>query len=407
MRIAMIFRKLNIIGGSQRHALNMAVKLQEMGHEVTLYAIHGGNGGFSDVIKKFRVVSLEVHHAPVYSKNPLGKLISFLKNIRNENTDARALAFLIDPNTDVLNPHHDPIAYKVAYYFKRCVHNVPSVWTMNDLTTRQFLYVRDSEVNSLWKSSRIKQAVNAIADWCEKKKFIASQDAISVLDDRDRKWAEEMLGREAVVVRSGIEVSNFPYRKRTDLQKNVVSLFTTGIFFPHRRFEDIIEAMKLCDAKGVRADLFIVGKYEDKDSYYRKVSERVRAKGLEARVHFLGEVSEADLIAHYRKHDIFILSSHLQSWGIATFEAMACGMPVIVSNSAGAAEVLRDGENALLIDPKNPQKMADAILRLIGDPRLYASLSEKGREFTETRISWNESAKNILALFNHVLEKYS
>ena len=405
MRIAMIFRKLNIIGGSQRHALNIALKLKEMGHEVTLYAIQKGNGGFVDAINAFPVVYLESYHAPVYyPRNLFLQFFSFFVNMRNEERDAYCLAMRIDPKTEILNPHHDTITYKAAYYFKRYVNNIPSVWTMNDLTTRNFLYMREQEVNPGWKPSRLKRLWNWIADYYEIKKFISTQDGISVLDNRDEQWTKKYLNKESTVVHSAIEIGNFPYRKRMVApQRDAVRLLASGIFFVHRRFEDIIEAMALArDQKKIICSLDIIGKYEEKDSYYRKILNCVRMHDLESKVHFCGEISEADLVRHRQNHDIFIFSSHLQSWGIAVFESMACGTPVIVSRSAGAAEVLNNGENALLVNPKEPHEIADAIVRLVEDSELYLRLSANGRKFVQDTMSWEKSARDLLALFKRV-----
>ncbi len=405
MRIAMIFRKLNTIGGSQRHALNIALKLKEMGHEVTLYATQKESGGFQDAINAFPVVYLESYHPPIYYHgNPVKQIFSFFLNMRNEQKDAYALAMKIDPGTDILNPHHDPITYKAAYYFKTCVRDIPSVWTMNDLTTRSFLYLREAEVNPRWKPSRLKQICNWIADRYEIRKFIAVQDGISVLDTRDEQWTREYFGKESTVVRSAIEVAHFPYRAHmAPLKKGPVALLASGIFFAHRRFEDIIEAIALLrDEKKMICSLDIIGKYDENDPYYRMIRDLVARRGLESYVHFHGEISEDDLVRQRQQHDIFLFPSHLQSWGIAVFESMACGLPVVVSRSAGAAEVLTDGENALLVHPKQPREIAGAITRLVEDSELFGRLSAGGRSFVEKNMSWETSAEDLLRLFERV-----
>jgi glycosyltransferase involved in cell wall biosynthesis len=405
----MIFRKLHIIGGSQRHALNIAIKLKEMGHEVTLYATQKGSGGFTDIINVFPVVYLESYHAPVYDAgNPIKQFFYFFLNTRNEEKDAYSLAMLIDPKTDILNPHHNTITYKVAYYFKRYAHNIPSVWTMNDLTTRNFLYMREQEVNPGWKPSRIARLCNWIADYYEIKKFISSQDGISVLDNRDEQWTKKYFGKESTVVRSAIEIVNFPYQTRVLAPRNnAVKLLALGIFFAHRRFEDIIEAMALVrDQKQIICWLDIIGKYEEKDPYYRRIRNCVREHGVESHVRFWGEISEGDLLTHRQNHDIFLFPSHLQSWGIAVFESMACGTPVIVSRTAGASEILSNGDTALLVNPKDPQEIADAIVRLVEEPELYFHLSVEGRNFVEHTMSWEKSARELLALFEREIMLY-
>jgi glycosyltransferase involved in cell wall biosynthesis len=114
-------------------------------------------------------------------------------------------------------------------------------------------------------------------------------------------------------------------------------------------------------------------------------------------------VSEEELRHAYQTHDIYVSPNHLQSWGLAVFEAMASGAPVIVSKTAGASEILTDGANALLVDGKAPEQIAQAIERLAGDPKLHAMLSMAGRKFVEENVTWKYSAKNAIKIFEDCL----
>jgi len=102
---------------------------------------------------------------------------------------------------------------------------------------------------------------------------------------------------------------------------------------------------------------------------------------------------------------VFVFPNHLQSWGLAVFEAMASGLPVVVSKSAGASEVLTDGENALLVNPKNPGEIAKAIQSLIDNPDLYRTLSKNGRDFVEQNISWVKYTDQMEDVFKRVMSK--
>jgi len=71
---------------------------------------------------------------------------------------------------------------------------------------------------------------------------------------------------------------------------------------------------------------------------------------------FHGHISEEKLVEFYSTSDIFVFPNYPQTWGLAVFEAMGCGTPVVVSTSCGASEVLTDKENAILVPPKSPEK---------------------------------------------------
>ena len=178
-----------------------------------------------------------------------------------------------------------------------------------------------------------------------------------------------------------------------------------GIFFRHRRFEDGIRALKILADRGIDVILSVVGNYDADPAYYRELADLCAALGVAGRVKFLGEIPEDALAASYREHDIFIFPNHLQSWGLAVFEAMACGTPVIVSESAGASEVLTHGENALVVSPMSPERIADAAGRLMDDGALYEDLSRAGRAFVEREISWARTARTMRMLFSEAVKR--
>jgi glycosyltransferase involved in cell wall biosynthesis len=78
---------------------------------------------------------------------------------------------------------------------------------------------------------------------------------------------------------------------------------------------------------------------------------------------------------------------------------MASGTPVIVSKAAGAADVLKHEDSALLVDPGRPEQIADCLRRLCEDPSRYAMLSRNGRRFVEENVSWDAYGRRMEALF--------
>lgn len=401
MNIAIIVRKLSVHGGTQRQALRLAIELKHHGHRVTVYALRYERGkGFTDLIDKVHVVTLPEHRASRALRARIAQYLpSFVAEQIQENRDAYDLACLIDPNTELLNPHHDPATYKTAYYFKKYVCNVPSVWMMNDLTTKYGSFLRARE---LFEQKRLSLAMRIgylLFDTWERVRFIRAQDAITVLDNHDQHLARRYLKREAIVVRSGVDISQFPFALHDAPLGRRVRILMVGIFFTHRRFEDAIEAIHKLTQSDVACTLTIIGDPTTDRAYARAITNLMHTYHLDDLVTFRGRVDEKELLDAYANHDIFLFPSHLQSWGLAVFEAMASGLPVIVSKTVGASEVLTHEENALIVNPKSPDQIVNAIKRLMDDSRLYEQLSQKGRVFVEEYMSWERYAHTMYKIF--------
>ena len=396
MHTGIIIRRLDVRGGTQRQALALAQELKRRGHGITLYTfVYSPADCYSELLSDLPVISL---YGPGERPRFKGGVVSFFKNYLQELRDARSLAVMINEKTDVLNPH-DQEAYRVAAYFKKSVKNIPSVWMMNDMPTRTFSLWRDSQFDPMHGASAIRRIFNIVWDGIEVSRFISKQDAVAVLDERDKKLVAGAFTPRVSVVRSGIDAGEFPFRPHSPTAGAPIRIMATGILLPHRRYEDLIDACALLREQGRSIMLTIVGDYRNVPHLHASLVQRINRKGLFNKVSFKGVVSAEELQKLYATHDCFVFPCHLQSWGLAVFEAMASGMPVIVSRTAGASEVLTHEKNALLVDPFAPNQIADATVRLADDGALYARLSRDGRDFVEKNLSWTKYTDAMLKIF--------
>ena len=382
-------------GGTQRQAIELARELKRLGHQIKLYTfIYSPKDCFPELLARLDVISLDYY--PRHS--------NYLINYFAENRAALKLARKIDPDTEILNPH-DQVSYRVAAYFKAKIKNIPSVWMSNDLPTKMFSFWKQSRLDLSFSAPLFKKILWRIIDWYEIRKFIRPQDKLTVLDNCNKDYARRFLGKDAIVVRSGLDLGGFNFVKRMPLQSKSAKILATGIFFPHRRFEDAIRAVKILQNNGYKVELNIVGDYSSDKSYHQKLVALVRVDALDKSVNFLGKISDEELQKQYVSNDIFVFPNHMQTWGLVVMEAMASGLPVVVSKTTGAAEVLTDGEDALMVNPKSPEEIAESIERLIDNPDLYLKLSQNGRKFVEENISWQKYAQGMLKVFESAQAK--
>jgi len=123
---------------------------------------------------------------------------------------------------------------------------------------------------------------------------------------------------------------------------------------------------------------------------------------LDGRVHFLGRVSSEDLLHLYNAAEMLAHPAFYEGFGLPPLEAMACGLPVIVSNVASLPEVV--GDAGLLIDPHDVDELTVGIWRVLNDSELREDLHAKGLRQAD-RFSWDRAARETLAIYELALKK--
>lgn len=161
--------------------------------------------------------------------------------------------------------------------------------------------------------------------------------------------------------------------------------------------KNLVGLLRAYARAGVEAPLVVAG---GKGWMYEPVFAEVRALGIEGRVLFAGYADPEDLPLWYSAATAFVFPSFYEGFGLPVLEAMACGAPVITSDSSSLPEVA--GDAALLVDPRDVDALAGAIERLMGSPGLRADLRERGlaraREF-----SWERTARETAAVYRAAL----
>ncbi len=114
---------------------------------------------------------------------------------------------------------------------------------------------------------------------------------------------------------------------------------------------------------------------------------------------WLGPVPEADLPALYSAATVFVFPSLYEGFGLPVLEAMACGAPVICSNTSSLPEVA--GDAALLVDPLDVRALADALRRTLADDDLRTDLRRRGLA-QAARFNWTQTAAATLALYRNL-----
>ena len=136
----------------------------------------------------------------------------------------------------------------------------------------------------------------------------------------------------------------------------------------------------------------------------RFAPSQVRALGLENRVTFTGRLSEAELLEEYQRARVLILPSLFEGFGLPVAEAMACGTPVVTTRAGSLPEVVGDDEEGgLLVPPKSPRALSQAIAKLLADDDLSQDLGRRARRRAERLFSWKRTAENTILVYQKLI----
>ncbi|MEM1510503.1 MAG: glycosyltransferase family 4 protein [Thermofilaceae archaeon] len=123
--------------------------------------------------------------------------------------------------------------------------------------------------------------------------------------------------------------------------------------------------------------------------------------GLSRVVSFYGVVSAEKLRELYRSSDIFVLPTLYDAFSLTSLEAMACGLPVVLSPYAGIRDIVRNWYNGVIVNPLNASQLAEAITTLVYDDRLRERIGANARATAES-LSWRNVARKILGFMEEL-----
>ena len=154
---------------------------------------------------------------------------------------------------------------------------------------------------------------------------------------------------------------------RRELELTGPTLAFAGRLGPQKSLDVALEAV----AELPEVWLVVAGDGPDRGTLER----RARELGVDGRARFLGSVPRDGVLRLFRAADASVLSSSWENLRRTVLEALAVGSPVIATSVGGVPEVVRDGENGLLVPARDPQALADAIRRFFADEQLRARLT--------------------------------
>jgi glycosyltransferase involved in cell wall biosynthesis len=264
--------------------------------------------------------------------------------------------------------------------------------------------------NSLrhWPTLVHRNIYYAVSNWLERRAYTNPATSLVVYSQKSARELERVYCRSdrIPVIYLGLDHSVFDTasraalrdeaRKKLEITEDELAIILVGNDWRNKGVPVLLEALERLRKLPIR--LFVVSR-EDPSACWDLIKE----KGLEDRVRFLAPRNDIEF--YYAAADAYAGPSLQDSYAMPPAEAMACGLPVIVSAAAGVSEIITDGEDGLILnDPKDAAALAAMIGRLYEDEAFRTRLGERSA-LTTLKYTWERNGQELAAVFEDALHR--
>ncbi len=237
-------------------------------------------------------------------------------------------------------------------------------------------------------------------------RFLRRADAIVAVSECTKKDAIRIYGtpeEKITVIYNGVDARFHPVRDAETLRRVRAAyrlpeayILYVGTIEPRKNLARLLDAYHALRQAGYPHKLAIVGA---KGWLYQPFFDRIAALGLQDEVIFPGYIADEDLPAVYSGAALFAFPSLYEGFGIPPLEAMACGVPTLVSDTSSLPEVV--GDAALQVSPTDTGAIKAGMERILSDAALARELAGRGPERARM-FTWDKAARQLVDLYHAV-----
>ena len=214
-----------------------------------------------------------------------------------------------------------------------------------------------------------------------------------------------------VVLHPGVDTSRFVPAPPSDARRAALGwggrpvVLTVGALQKRKGQDTMIRALPLIRQRIPSVLYAIAGEGWEREYLVRLAGEL----GVEDAVQFRGVASEGELVDCYQQCDLFALPNRTVGWdfegfGIVLLEAQACARAVVTGQSGGTVEAVDAPRTGIALDCTEPDRLAAAVVDLLGDPSRLSAMGTRGRQWAIDRFDWVRTAQAAEALFTEAAD---
>lgn len=219
---------------------------------------------------------------------------------------------------------------------------------------------------------------------------------VVAIEEPGRKLLTKMGIKHVKVLPLGVNETDYIFKKKP-IQHNKIQLLSIGYLVSRKRFADIIDAIYiLVSKKNIKnIHLTIVGIGNEQE----RLEEMVKNYKLDSYISFVGFVPRTQLSDCYKKADVFVFGSTIESMPGVYFEAMASSMPMVLAENPTSLDLKNQGMGGFVVEGENPKKFADAVERLIKSKKNMYEMGQKNLKLFQDKYDFNQNIKKLVQEF--------
>ena len=368
------------IGGVERHVYYISRELSKRGHDVTVITTRSPKHEKLSEIKGVNICRI-----------PIGL------RIYNSHIPFRILVHLNSDQYDIIHAHTPVPTIADLAALRNIAKKCPFVLTYhNDITKDGIFGSIISTIYNMTVGKFLLQHSDII---------ISTTKTYAINSKQLCKYLQKIK-----VIPNGVDDKVFNpkldgsrIREKYGLKEDCKIVLFVGRLDYYKGCEYLVEAFSTVVKRMKNAHLILVGS----GPLEGRLREIANELNIADDISFAGYLKDEDLPYYYATCDVFVLPSIslYEGFGIVQLEAMACGKPVITTTLPGVREVDVEGVATIHIPPKNKQKLAEAIIKILKDDDLATRLGKNGRELIVKKYSWSKVAKAIEQVYLEVVRR--
>ncbi len=201
------------------------------------------------------------------------------------------------------------------------------------------------------------------------------------------------------VVLNGIDLDSFNRDERVE-KKPYRIITTASADVPLKGLKFLIEAMTEIIEEIPEAHLMVLGRAKEKGDIAKQISRL----NLEEKISFRSGLSQSEVVSLYASSHICVIPSLYEGFGFGAGEAMACGLPLISTQSGGLKEVI--GQDAVIIEARSSKAIVKAVKDLFSNKEKQLALSRAGRKRMENEFNWMKAAEAYEEIYSKTIKEF-
>src|SRR4030043_1569609 len=371
--IAVVIPKYGLVGGAEQFASELTEKLSgQTGYNYHVFANRWQTSAASIIF----------HKVPIVSFPKFLTTISFAYFVRRK---------LAAGNFTLVHSHERIYAADIF-----TLHGIPHrYWVHNVRRKKMSLY----DLATAWVEKKLVEEGNC-------KKFIA----VSNLT-KDIFLQEYRINPDKVaVINPGVDLNDYTQQNKDSVRNSIrrelgINIADPVIIFASMNFEikgldDVLFSLAKLKAQNRKFKFIVAGK-----GNIKKYTKMAKEAQIGPDVIFTGPVNKEKLIRMYLASDLYIMLSKFDTFGMVVLEAMAAGLPVIISSNVGAKDVVQEGKNGFIINDTSDADYIATKIALLLDENIRRPLAEVAYQ-TAAQNTWDDVTKKYAAIYENILEEH-